>query len=93
MFNTWWGEYWLHRARKPARAAFGRHVRTEKRFERVMAATRAQKPEMLNRDASKRPHGATWLNAERWNDELDQPEMKAAKPVYWKPDWEGDKAA
>jgi hypothetical protein len=36
-----------------------------------MRATRAQKPEMLMRDAHHRPHGATWLNGERWEDETE----------------------
>jgi hypothetical protein len=37
-----------------------------------MAATRAQKPEMLSKEPSKRPHGASWLNGERWQDELSE---------------------
>ena len=52
-----------------ARAAFRKHVTTEERFNEVMAATKAQTREMLGRDADKRPHGATWLNQERWKDE------------------------
>jgi hypothetical protein len=85
-FSQWWDEYWLHRAKKAAREAFRRHVRTEARFQQVLAATRAQKPEMLTRERSKRPHGATWLNGERWEDETteavsavnhdDYPELK-----------------
>lgn len=69
-FTAWWAEYWLHKAKKAAQAAFQRHVKTEERFQQVMAATRAQKPEMLAREPSKRPHGATWLNGERWEDEI-----------------------
>jgi hypothetical protein len=38
-----------------------------------MAATREQSPEMLNREPSKRPYGATWLNGERWEDEPSAP--------------------
>jgi len=68
-FTTWWAEYWLHRAKKPARQAFAKHVKTAARFEEVMAATLAQKPEMIGREPHHRPHGATWLNAERWADE------------------------
>ena len=69
-FAAWWLEYWLHRAKKAARDAFRKHVKTEGRFQQVMAATRAQKPEMLTREPSKRPHGATWLNGERWADDV-----------------------
>jgi hypothetical protein len=72
-FNEWWGAYWLHKAKKPARAAFGGRVRTEEAFQRVMAAIQAQSPEMLNREPQHRPHGATWLNQERWEDEAATP--------------------
>jgi hypothetical protein len=38
-----------------------------------MAAVRAQKPEMLQREPAKRPYASTWLNGERWEDELQPP--------------------
>ena len=69
-FEQWWPEYFLHKAKRAARDAFMKHVRTEARFREVMTATRAQKAEMLAREPGKRPHGATWLNGERWTDEL-----------------------
>jgi hypothetical protein len=73
-FEEWWAEYWPpRRDRKKARTAFLRCVKTEDRFRLVMAATRAQKPEMLQREASKRPYGTTWLNGERWDDEQESP--------------------
>jgi hypothetical protein len=68
-FTTWWAEYWRHVAKKAAREAFRKKVRTVARFEQVMTATRAQKTEMLSREESVRPHGATWLHGERWADE------------------------
>jgi hypothetical protein len=68
-FAEWWREYWRRVAKKSAAQAFRKHVRTESRFQEVMKATRAQKPEMLEREPEKRPHGATWLNQERWTDE------------------------
>jgi hypothetical protein len=72
-FNEWWAEYWLHKAKKPAREAFSKLATTPERFQRIMAATRAQRGEMLARPPDKRPYGATWLNQERWNDSDDQP--------------------
>ena len=69
-FSAWWQAYWRKVARKPAQRAFARLVRTQERFDQVIKATLAQAPEMLSRPPEKRPHGATWLNAERWNDEL-----------------------
>jgi hypothetical protein len=70
-FNEWWPAYWRHQDKKAARAAFAKQVKTETRFRQVMAATRAQRPEMLQREPQHRPYGATWLNKERWNDEPD----------------------
>jgi hypothetical protein len=81
-FSQWWDEYWLRRAKKAAREAFRRHVRTEAQFQQVLAATRAQKPEMLTRERSKRPHGATWLNGERWEDEATEPASAANQDDY-----------
>lgn len=72
-FGVWWAAYWLHKAKKAARRAFGRQVKTAARFEQVMAATEAQTPEMLGREPQHRPHGATWLNGERWGDEAAGP--------------------
>ena len=72
-FASWWAIYWHKRAKRDAWTAFRRHVTTEARFEVVMAATRAQKSEMLQREPVKRPYGATWLNGERWEDEAAPP--------------------
>lgn len=72
-FTEWWAAYWLKRAKKDAHRAFLKHVKTSERFKQIMAAVRAQAPEILSRDAAKRPHGATWLNGERWADEIANP--------------------
>jgi hypothetical protein len=79
-FAQWWAIYWLHKARAGAETAFRKRVRTEPRFQRVMAATREQSPEMLSREPSKRPYGATWLNGERWEDEPSAPVNGSGKP-------------
>lgn len=80
-WSEWWPLYWRHVAKAPARRAFAKHVRTPDRFNAVMTATKAQTPEMLSRPADKRPHPATWLNAERWTDEVveSQPAGDGAK--------------
>jgi hypothetical protein len=84
-FDEWWGEYWRRVAKKAAREAFARHVRTAAQFEQVMSATRAQKPEMLSRPPDKRPYRATWLNGERWNDELEAPQRDESQYTRWNP--------
>jgi hypothetical protein len=68
-FETFWKSYWLSKAKKPALAAFLRQVKTEERFAEVMVAVKSQSPEMLSREPSRRPYAASWLNAERWQDE------------------------
>jgi hypothetical protein len=68
-FDSWWEIYWLKKDRKRAVDAFCRHVKTEETFNAVMAATRRQSPEMAFKMSSYRPHGATWLDNQRWLDE------------------------
>jgi len=77
-FSAFWKAYWLRRARKPARIAFGKACKSQERFAEIMAAVTTQTPEMLSREPAKRPHAATWLNAERWTDELIQPAAASA---------------
>ena len=71
-FETFWDEYWLKKSKKPAWEAFQEHVRTEERFQVVIAAVRAQSSEMEDRkiDGRTPPYAANWLNDERWEDEL-----------------------
>ena len=69
-FSQWWEIYWRKAAKKEAKAAFSKQVKSQERFDQVMAATQAQSPEMLAREPSKRPHGASWLRGERWQDEV-----------------------
>jgi hypothetical protein len=80
-FRCFWGEYWRRRSKKAARNAFRQHVRTQAQFEVVMAAMRAQKPEMLRREEEKRPYASTWLNGECWQDELEP----ASAPSHGEP--------
>jgi hypothetical protein len=71
-FVEWWAVYWRKVAKQPAQKAFTRQVRSPERFEQVMNATRMQTPLMMSRSPDKRPHGATWLNDSRWDDEIDE---------------------
>ena len=70
-FSEWWEIYWRRVARKSAEESFGRKVQDQNRFDVVMQATKAQTPAMMARTIDLRPHGATWLNQERWNDEIE----------------------
>ena len=72
-FILWWERYWRKTARAAALTAFCSAVATQETFDAVMAATKAQSAEMLSREERHRPHGATWLNGERWADEPSKP--------------------
>jgi hypothetical protein len=73
-FDAFWKKYstWRNRDKKRARAAFMRVVRTEALFEAVLAALDAQTPEMMERPADKRPYAETWINGERWKDQVEE---------------------
>lgn len=70
-FAEWWATYWRKVARKKAEIAFNKKVKSQERFDEVKRATEKQRGEMMSRDPENRPHGATWLNGERWEDECD----------------------
>jgi hypothetical protein len=73
-FAQWWATYWRRGdSKKAAQQAFVKHVKTEARFQQVMAATRAQEAYMMSKERNFRPLGATWLNGERWEDEPSAP--------------------
>ena len=75
-FDQFWEAYWRKVSRKAAVAAFLKCVKNQARLDEVMAAVQSQSAEMLGRSPEKRPHASTWLNQERWNDEL----IEAATP-------------
>lgn len=68
-FKEFWGAYWLRKAKADALKAFRAKVKTEAHFVRIMSAVKTQSAEMLRREPKHRPHAATWLRGERWNDE------------------------
>lgn len=74
--------FWRKKDRKRAWTAFKRHVKTLARFEQVMAAVRAQTPEMLSREERHRPYAATWLNGERWEDQTEAQSTAAQNDDY-----------
>ena len=88
-FQRWWAIYWRKRDRKKAWLAFKRHVRTQARFEQVMKATKAQASEMFGKEEKYRPHGATWLNGERWDDETEKAPLRPSQAVDEYPELPG----
>jgi hypothetical protein len=67
-FEQWWSAYWLKKDRARAHDAFCRHVKTQELFDIVLAATKAQFPEMIEKLPMHRPYAAGWLENKRWQD-------------------------
>jgi hypothetical protein len=70
-FTEAWNEYPRKKNKKQAQQAFRNAVPTPEVFRKVMDGIRSQQDEMLRKDPRYRPHFATWLNGECWNDEPD----------------------
>ncbi len=70
--SEFWPDYWLKVAKKEAMAAF-EAITTREKFEAVNAAKLRQRPAMMEREPKHRPHAATWLRGERWEDESEAP--------------------
>lgn len=47
----------------------------------IIAAIGLQAPEFLTREPDKIPHAATWLNQERWKDEVDRRPRPVGRPA------------
>lgn len=70
-FEMWWPEVWAKISRGAAERAFGVMVRDDATFDAVMAATKVQTPILKEREAKYQPHPSTWLNAKRWQDDIN----------------------
>lgn len=72
-FEEFWKFYWRRVAKAKAAVSYAKAVPSLPMHRIVMDALSAQSVEMLRRDPDKRPHAASWLNQQRWNDETDTP--------------------
>jgi hypothetical protein len=69
MFLIFWKEYPRKVNKKNAERAFLKIKPDKELFEKIMSALKEQK---INwRDPQYTPHAATWLNGNRWDDEVD----------------------
>lgn len=68
-FATFWRMYPRKEAKGAARKAFAKAI-TLASFEDIMAGLERQVPILLGKDPQYIAHPATWLNQERWEDEL-----------------------
>ena len=77
-FEAWWKIYPRKAGKGDARKAFASAV---KRGASVGELTRAVSEQRWNPDPQFIPHGATWLNGERWQDDPTAAAPEAAKPA------------
>jgi hypothetical protein len=69
----------LHKAGKAGLKAARAELKTTELRITALAALRAQLPELLTREPSKRPYPASWINGRRWEDE-PSPELISTDP-------------
>jgi hypothetical protein len=66
--EEFWPQYWRKVSKKPAAAAFKKHATTEAIKNQIVEAVVAHSPTYLSRQPEHRPHAATWLNEQRYEE-------------------------
>lgn len=83
-FADFWAIYPRKVAKKDAERAWVR-LTPEQRFSAFHALPMHVKYwQAAGRTKETTPHAASWLNGERWTDELEMPEIPAADGGWWK---------
>lgn len=78
------GEFWTLYPRKVARKAALRNwikSKLDQHADVIIAAIQLQRDEFMRREVDKVPHAATWLNGERWKDEVDRNPRRPGRPA------------
>ena len=81
-FERFWAMYPRKKARKKA-LGYWITAKLEQDADPIIRALQLQLPEFqetMARDPSKVPHPSTWLNGERWKDEIDRRPRLAGRP-------------
>lgn len=79
-FDDWWGLYPRKVGKKSAAKAYKAAVKGGATPAQLLAGLRQQLPGMLKQEQKYRPHPTTWLNAGRWDDEVDTPTTHRKAP-------------
>lgn len=78
--SAFWPAYPRHTAKKDALVRLRKLAPTAELRARILAALEEQKRTIWQHaELTAIPHAATWLNAERWNDEVDDARPKVSK--------------
>lgn len=82
LLAEWFKEFWMHAWRKTgkkeARKSYEKKVRNQIMRELVSKSVIRDRPMYLAREVEHRPHMATWLNQERYNDEPESVDFKSS---------------
>ena len=70
-FNAFYAHYPLKKSKAPARKAFMKLNPDAELYQKIMDAVTAQKGSRQWQDKQYIPHPSTWLNQERWEDEVE----------------------
>ena len=70
-FESFWEIYPKHQDKKKAKQKFLKLCTTEKEYKAIMDGLRNVLPVWAKKDNKYIPMPTTWLNGERWNDEVD----------------------
>ena len=81
-FEEFWSEYPRHISKKVALARWMKLKVTPELFEKIMSSLKVQKKTKQWQNPEYIPHPSTWLNQERWNDEVIVPSEKKNNSKY-----------
>ena len=70
-FESFWKIYPKHQDKKKAKQKFLKLCKDEKKYQEIMQGLRNVLPVWAKKDTKYIPMPTTWLNGERWNDEVD----------------------
>lgn len=70
-FESFWEIYPKHQDKKKAKQKFLKLCTDEKKYQEIMDGLRNVLPMWAKKDTKYIPMPTTWLNGERWNDEVD----------------------
>ena len=70
-FESFWKIYPKHQDKKKAKQKFLKLCTDEKKYQEIMDGLRNVLPVWAKKDTKYIPMPTTWLNGERWNDEVD----------------------
>jgi len=87
--EEFWPTFWRKRDRAEALEAFKGLATSAATKDRIVAALKAQSPEMRGRPEQFRPYASTWLNKRRYDDDPGPAgDVEGDARAPWEPSWE-----